>query len=126
VPCSMKTRAYRRCDVQEVGGDDAVGLGGEEMAPGWAAALRSVVDYGGVEDLADGGWGDRVAKAGGRASPCIRRWPQLLFSEARRRMSSLTEGVAEGLPGRRCPTPQPTRPSPPTPRLRPTPASHYC
>lgn len=50
--------------VQEVGGEDAVGLGGEELAPGLAGALRCGVDAGGVQDLPDRGWRDRVAEAG--------------------------------------------------------------
>lgn len=51
-------------EVQEVGGGDAVGLGGQELPPGWAGALRGGFDVGGVEDLPDRGWGDRVAEAG--------------------------------------------------------------
>jgi hypothetical protein len=50
--------------VQEVGGEDAVGLGGEELSPGRAGALRGGVDAGGVQNLPDRGWRDRVAEAG--------------------------------------------------------------
>jgi hypothetical protein len=51
-------------EVQEVGGEDAVGLGLQELAPGRAGALRGGVDAGCVEDFPDCGRGDRVAEAG--------------------------------------------------------------
>lgn len=50
--------------MQETGGDDAVGLVGEELAPGRAGALRGRVDSGGMKDFPACGWGDRVAEAG--------------------------------------------------------------
>lgn len=54
--------------MQEVGGDDAVGLVGEELAPGRAGALRGRGDSGGMKDFPGCGWGDRVAEAGEFAS----------------------------------------------------------
>jgi hypothetical protein len=51
-------------EVQEIGGDDAVGLGGEELAPGRTESLRGRVDTGSMQALPDRGRGDRVAEAG--------------------------------------------------------------
>jgi hypothetical protein len=63
----MKTKAYRLerdgVEVQEVSGEDAVGLGLQELAPGRAGALRGRVDAGVLQDLPDRGRGDRVAQA---------------------------------------------------------------
>jgi hypothetical protein len=36
-------------EVQEIGGDDAVGLGGEELAPGRTGSLRGRVDTGSMQ-----------------------------------------------------------------------------
>ncbi|MFC0112178.1 hypothetical protein [Kibdelosporangium aridum] len=51
-------------DVEEVAGDHAGGLRGEELAPGWAAAARAGVDAGRMQDLPDGRGGDGVSEPG--------------------------------------------------------------
>jgi hypothetical protein len=48
----------RRC-LEEIGGDDGVGLGAQERRPGGAGALGCRVDTGVVEDLPHRGGGDR-------------------------------------------------------------------
>jgi hypothetical protein len=50
-------------DVGEVDGEDRVGLGGEELSPGWAGASWGGVEAGGLEDRPDGGRGDLVAES---------------------------------------------------------------
>jgi hypothetical protein len=50
--------------VEEVVGDDALGLGGEELASGRPGTLRGEIGAGGVQDLPDHGRGDCVAQAG--------------------------------------------------------------
>jgi hypothetical protein len=49
-------------DMEEVAGDDVVGLRGKELPPGRALAAWCGVDARGVEDVPDGGGGDRVAE----------------------------------------------------------------
>jgi hypothetical protein len=49
-------------DVQEVAGDDGVGLDGEEFASGRAGAAWSGVDAGGVQDVPDSRCGEGVAE----------------------------------------------------------------
>jgi hypothetical protein len=48
--------------VDEVGGDDAAGLGGQELLPGWPRAAGRGIDPGVVQDLPDRGGRDRVAE----------------------------------------------------------------
>ena len=48
--------------VDEVDGEDAAGLGGQELLPGRARAARRGVNPGGVQDLPDRGGRDRVAE----------------------------------------------------------------
>ena len=48
--------------VDEVGGDDAAGLGGQELLPGRAGAAGRGTDPRGVQDLPDRGGGDPVAE----------------------------------------------------------------
>jgi hypothetical protein len=86
-------------EVQEIGSDDAVGLGGEKLAPGRSGSLRGRVDAGSVKDLPDSG--GAIGKPRRASSLCMRRWPQVLFSRANRRMSCLSVGAVEGRPGRR-------------------------
>lgn len=74
-------------DVEEVGRDDAVGLGGEELVPGRPQALWGGVDAGGVKDFPNRGRGNRVAQAGEFALyPPLAPLP---FSRAKRRMRCL-------------------------------------
>jgi hypothetical protein len=48
--------------VDEVGREDAAGLGGQELLPGRARAARRGIDPGGVQDLPHSGGSDRVAE----------------------------------------------------------------
>ncbi len=48
--------------VDEVGCEDAAGLGGQELLQGRAGAAGREVDPGGVQDLPHGGGSDRVAE----------------------------------------------------------------
>src|SRR2546429_3971061 len=48
--------------VNEVGGEDAAGLGRQELLPGRPGAAGRRADSGVVQDLPDGGGGDRVAE----------------------------------------------------------------
>jgi len=48
--------------VDEVEREDPVSLRGQELAPGRAGSARSGVDSRVVEDLPDGGGGDRVVR----------------------------------------------------------------
>ncbi len=52
----------------------------------------------GISQTVDGaiGWPRRAS------SPCMRRWPHVLFSLASRRMICLMVGAVDGLAGRRC------------------------
>jgi hypothetical protein len=49
-------------DVEEAGREDAVGLCGQELFPGWACAAGRGIDPGVVQDLPDRGGGDRVTE----------------------------------------------------------------
>ncbi|WP_323136294.1 MULTISPECIES: hypothetical protein [unclassified Streptomyces] len=51
-------------DVQVVDGDDVLGLGLEELPPGWSGTTWDGVDAGLVEDVSHGGGGHLVAEAG--------------------------------------------------------------
>jgi hypothetical protein len=51
-------------NAEEVGRDDAVGLGSEELVPGRPRASWGGVDASGVKDLPDRGRGNRIAQAG--------------------------------------------------------------
>jgi hypothetical protein len=51
-------------EVEQVAGEDGVGLGSEELCPGGPGSLWCGVDSGGLEDLPDGGGADLVAEAG--------------------------------------------------------------
>jgi hypothetical protein len=55
-------------DAKEVGGEDAVGLGGQELSPGGAAAARGRVDAGSLEDQPHGA-GCRLVAEGPASSP---------------------------------------------------------
>jgi hypothetical protein len=50
-------------DGEEAAGQDAVGLGGEELFPRGPVRRRSGVDAGAVQDVPDGAGGDLVAEA---------------------------------------------------------------
>src|SRR5438132_3253825 len=49
-------------DVNEVGSEDAASLGRQELLPGRAGAAGRRAGSGVVQDLPDGGGGDRVAE----------------------------------------------------------------
>lgn len=51
-------------EVEEVDCDDAAGLVGEELSPGWAGTARSGVDAGRVEDFPYGRGANRVPESG--------------------------------------------------------------
>ncbi|MGH3435459.1 MAG: hypothetical protein ACRDRN_03225 [Sciscionella sp.] len=51
-------------DVEEVGGQDAVGLGGKELSPGGPAAARCGIDTGSLEDQPHGAGRKVVAEPG--------------------------------------------------------------
>ena len=50
-------------DVGEVDREDRVGLRGEELLPGRSGPSRGRIETGGLEDLSDGGGGDRVPES---------------------------------------------------------------
>jgi hypothetical protein len=50
-------------DVGEVDGEDRVGLRGEELSPCRSGPSRGRIETGGLEDLPDGGGGDRVPES---------------------------------------------------------------
>jgi hypothetical protein len=58
----VEAGAQRGVDGEEIGGDDPVGLGGQELSPGRAGSARCWVDAGGVRDVPDGGGADAVAE----------------------------------------------------------------
>jgi hypothetical protein len=53
-----------RVEVEQVAGQDCLGLRAEELRPGWSGAPRGGIDPGRVQDLPDGGGADSVAKSG--------------------------------------------------------------
>ncbi|MGV9382374.1 hypothetical protein ACWDRB_41635 [Nonomuraea sp. NPDC003707] len=73
-PASTKTafehdQGIQACEVdgvhmQEVDGDDALGLVGQELLPCRTVTARGGVDPGLLQSVPDGGGGDRVAEAG--------------------------------------------------------------
>jgi len=83
-------------EVEEVGRDDALGLGGEEFSPGRTAPAWCRVDVRVVQDPPDGRVGDAMVEAG--QFPWIRRWPQRGFSLARRSTSDLVAARVGGRP----------------------------
>jgi hypothetical protein len=91
-----------QCDgveVEQVAGQDRVGLGRQELRPGRTGPPWCGVDPGGVEDLPHGGCADLVAEAGELAvhAPV----PQVGFSVARRAVSARSPAGMGGRPGRR-------------------------
>jgi hypothetical protein len=52
-----------RVEVEEVAGEDRVGLGPQELGPGWSGPSGRGVDAGVVQDDPDGGGSDPVAEA---------------------------------------------------------------
>lgn len=60
----VQALAEHRVEMERVDGDDALGLGREELTPGRAGAARDGVDARRVEDLPHRGCGDRVPEAG--------------------------------------------------------------
>ena len=52
-----------RVDVQEVAGQHALGLSGEELRPGWSGPSRCGIDASGVEDLPYGAGTHPVAES---------------------------------------------------------------
>ncbi|WP_432164606.1 hypothetical protein [Streptomyces sp. bgisy031] len=77
-----------------------VGLGGQELVPGRAGALRGGVDASCVEDLPDCGRGDRVAEAGEFVLYPAVAPAAVLLGQAQDEL--LDGGAVEGLPGRWC------------------------
>ena len=53
-----------RVEVEQVAGEDRLGLRSEELRPGRSGPPRRGVDAGGVQDFPDGGGADLVAEAG--------------------------------------------------------------
>lgn len=80
--------------VSEVDGEDAVGLGGQELLPGGARAAGRGVDPGGVQDLPDRGGRDRVAELS--SSPCTRRRLQVGLSVVMPITSLRIEAAVDG------------------------------
>ncbi len=58
----VESPEQHRVHVDEIGGDDAAGLRGEELLPGRAGAAGRRADPGVVQDLPDRGGSDRVAE----------------------------------------------------------------
>jgi len=58
----VETTEQHRVHVDEVDGEDAAGLGCQELLPGQAAAAGRGIDPGVVQDLPDRGGRDRVAE----------------------------------------------------------------
>src|SRR3954470_20045238 len=50
-------------EVEQVAGEDRVGLGPQELGPGWSGSPGRGVDAGVVQDGPDGGGADLVAEA---------------------------------------------------------------
>jgi hypothetical protein len=85
--------------VDEVGGEDAAGLRGQELPPGRARAAGRGIDPGVVQDLPHRGGGDRVAEPDQLAlHPPV---PPCGFSVAIRITSLRIADAAGGRPGRR-------------------------
>lgn len=58
----VETGAGQRHSLEEVRGDDGLGLGAQECRPGGARTLRCRIDTGVFEDLPDRGGGDLHAE----------------------------------------------------------------
>ena len=56
--------AQRGVDVEEINGDDPMGLVEQELSPGRAAAAGCWVDAGVVQDVPYGGGADGMAESG--------------------------------------------------------------
>jgi hypothetical protein len=87
-----------RVEVEQVAGEDAVGLCAEELGPGRTGPPWRAIDACGGEDLPDDGGADLVAESG--ELPWRRRYPQRGFSVARRTISARTPAGMAGRPGR--------------------------
>jgi len=89
-----------RVEVEQVAGEDAVGLRAEELSPGWTGTPWRGIDACGGEDLPDGGGADPVAESGELAvdAPV----PQWGSSVARRTIIARTPAGMAGRPGRVC------------------------
>ncbi len=85
--------------VDEVDGEDAARLGGQELPPGRAGAAGRGADPGAMKDLPDleaaSGWPSLTS------SPCTRRCPHAGFSVAMRITSLRTAAAVDGRPGPR-------------------------
>ena len=83
-------------EVEEVGRDDALGLGGQELAPAWSGSAWGRLEAGGVQDLPDGGRRYRVSQSGEfTLDPSV---APLGFSFARRSTSFLSPAAVGGRP----------------------------
>ncbi|WP_158847904.1 hypothetical protein [Saccharothrix deserti] len=77
----MEPLADQGVDVEEVRRDDALGLGGGELAPGRAAAAWGRVDACRAQDLPDRRGGDPVAESGRLAVDASVSPPRVLLGE---------------------------------------------
>ncbi|WP_197289294.1 hypothetical protein [Saccharothrix sp. NRRL B-16348] len=95
----VQTCAEHGVDVEEIRRDDALGLGGEELAPGRAAAACYRVNARVMQDLPDGRVVDVMAESGQFTldSPMTHRG----FSPASRSTSDLIAARVGGRPVRR-------------------------
>ena len=86
--------------VDEVGREDAGGLGGQELLPRRAAAAWCGADTGIVQNLPHRG--RRDGRPSFVSSPWIRRYPHTGFSFASRTTRRAMLGTVGGRPGLRC------------------------
>jgi hypothetical protein len=95
----VKPVTQQSVDAEEVGGKNALGLGGQELTPGEAAAARCGVDAGSLQDRPHRAGRKLVAESGEFAlDPPV---PQVGFSEARRSTSWRSSGAVDWRPVRR-------------------------
>src|SRR4051794_1082906 len=80
---SIRTPAPRGA-LEQVAGQDRLGLRPQKLAPRWSGPPRCRVDAGGVQDSPDGGGADLVAEVGELAWMRLYLYPQVGFSVARR------------------------------------------
>jgi hypothetical protein len=88
-----------RPTLQEVHGQDGLGLGGEELAPGRSRSARRRVQARVVEDLPHRGSGDLMAEP--NQFTLHPPWSQVGFSAAMRITRFLIAAAVGGRPGRR-------------------------
>src|SRR5438270_10729634 len=84
-------------DVQEVYGQNSLGLGGEKLSPSGTRPARRGIEACVMQDLPHGRSRDAVAEPD--SWPCTRRCPQLGFSVAIRMTNFLIAAAVGGRPG---------------------------